>query len=228
MTHKFPILTISFLALSILLGCKKNDAPDFHTDYFGMEEGRYVIYDVMEVVHDNQNPFVKHDTTRYQLKTVWGEVYLDNEGREGKVFRRYTRNTASSPWTLKDVWSGLINGPRGELIEENQRVVKLIFAPTVSKEWDANAYNPQSELDCYYDEIHQPYTISNFNFDSTVTVEQADVPTAIDTLRMFEVYAKDIGLIKKVDRYIKLDGFASNVIDEGYELFYTYLSTGME
>lgn len=212
--------------LFIVFGCKRDPKPIYHFDYFGMTEGRYVIYDVLDVVHDD-DALIHHDTAKYQLKTVWGELYTDNEGREGKLFRRYIRSQAADPWVLQDVWYGLIDGIRGELIEENQRRVKLVFSPTIEKEWDANAYNTDAAIDCYYSEIHQPYSISGSSFDSTVIVEQDDFGSAIDTSRKFEVWAKDVGLIYRHDRYT-FYGFAQTEVQYGREIYYTYLSSGYE
>jgi hypothetical protein len=209
----------------LLLGCKKTTPPDFHLDYFGQEEGRYVIYDVVEIFHD-VDAAVKHDTNYYQLKTVWNETFVDNEGRDARIFRRYVRNQATDPWVLQDVWTGLIDGIRAELIEENQRVVKLIFSPTIEKEWDANAYNPNDELSCYYDDIHQSHSLGVNDFDSTVMVEQADDPDPVRFLRKYEVYAKGIGLVEKVSRDLYLE-FQTQP-QSGYELFYTYVSSGYE
>lgn len=212
----------------ILIGsaCKRDPKPVFHFDYFGMTEGRYVVYDVVDIVHDD-DALIHHDTTRYQLKTVWGELYTDNEGREGKLFRRYVRSQSTDPWVLQDVWYGLIDGIRGELIEENQRRVKLVFSPTIEKEWDANAYNPDTKLECYYADIHEPYSISGSSFDSTVTVEQDEFESAIDTSRKYEVWAKDIGLVYRHDRYV-FYGFAQPEVQNGHEIFYRYLSSGYE
>lgn len=215
-----------FLVAILVIGCKPKPLPNFHHDYFGMTEGRYVIYDVMDVVHDD-DAITHHDTTRYQLKTLWGELYTDNEGRECKLFRRYIRSQASDPWVLQDIWYGLIDGIRGEIVEENQRKVKLVFSPTVEKEWDANAYNTEAELMCYYADIHQPYTLGSHSFDSTVTVEQDEFESAIDTSRKYEVWAKDIGLVYRHDRYV-FYGFAQTEVQNGREIFYKYISSGYE
>ena len=218
---------ILFLAI-ILVGsaCKPDPKPNYHFDYFGMNEGRYVIYDVLDIIHDD-DALIHHDTSRYQLKTVWGELYTDNEGREGKIFRRYIRSQSSDPWFLQDVWYGLIDGIRGEIIEENQRRVKLVFSPTIEKEWDANAYNAESELACYYMDIHEPYSISGSLFDSTVIVEQDDFPSSIDTSRKYEVWAKDIGLVYRHDRYTYY-GFAQTEVKFGTEVYYSFVSSGFE
>ena len=124
----------------VFVSCKKETTNkiNLHTDYFGVTKGRYIIYDVMEVDHLSNN---SKDTSIYQLKTVISDTVHDNAGRVGNKFMRYTRNTSTDNWALKDVWFIILTDNRGELIEENERIVKMVFAPTADKEWDANSFN---------------------------------------------------------------------------------------
>gem|GEM_PF-178395 len=223
--HNFYYIFALIALLAMTNSCKKKEAPNFHFEYMGLSEGRYVIYDVVDITHDI-GATIPHDTLIYQLKTHWGETYVDNEGRNSRKFRRYTRNTPADAWALKDTWYGLIDGIRGELVEENQRVVKLVFSPTQQKEWDANAYNTFAPLGCYYDDIHKSKTIGGVNYDSTVVVEQADEQNAILKIRKYEVYAKNIGLISKF--YMDNDFQQSSIPENGVELYYTIVSYGFE
>ena len=217
---------ILFLLIVLtMIGCKKNDPVNFHREYFGLNEGRYVIYDVMDIIHDAD--LNQHDTSYYQLKTVWRDTIIDNEGRVAQEFHRYTRLTPSDPWVIVDVWTGIIDGIRAELVEENQRKVKLVFAPTLSKQWDANAYNMLGELDCYYRNIHQDTTINGVALDSTLIVEQDEFTSLIDTVRMYEVYKKYVGLVYKhfKDNHYQ---FGSSEVVEGTESYYQFVSSGYE
>jgi len=216
----------SLILLGVALGsCKKDTPPNFHFEYMGNTEGRYIIYDVVDIVHDD-GAIILHDTSVYQLKTVWGEYYKDNLGRNCRLYRRYTRNDASFAWSLKDTWYGLIDGIRGELVEENQRVVKLVFSPTKEKEWDANAYNQLGQLNCFYEDIHKTKIFGGVSFDSTVVVEQAEEQNAIIEIRKYEVYAKSIGLVYKLDR--DLDYQLMSLPQNGKELTYIFVSAGFE
>ena len=117
---------------------------------------------------------------------------------------------------------------KAELIEENQRIIKLVFAPTTDKFWNANAYNTYDELNCYYEEIHNPYTVNSQVFDSTVTVEQDDELNLIEYRRKYEVYANEIGMIKKHYRDLKINNFDITDITQGQELFMEVVSFGVE
>lgn len=228
MKNYYVLLIIG--SLVILAGCKKNNTPpDFHYEYFGLEEGRYIIYDVTDIVHDD-DAAIKHDTSVYQLKTVWMGEYVDDQGRTGREFWRYTRESVTGVWVLKDIWTGLIDGIRAELIEENQRKIKLVFAPTSQKLWDANAFNPDQEYACYYNDIHGDTTINGNVFDTTCIVEIFSQSSLIDSVRLYETYAKGIGLINKYskDIHFQYDSIVGWFLDKGDELYYTFVSAGFE
>jgi len=224
MKKRAYIILITIIGFG-LHACKQKPPPQFHFEYFGLQEGKYVIYDVVEINHDQALEL--HDTTYYQLKTYWADTIMDNEGRVANEFYRYKRNSTSDPWVVSDVWTGIYDGIRGELVEENQRVVKLVFAPTLNKQWDANAYNMLGELDCYYRDIHQDTTINGVLIDSSLVVEQDNFVSLIDTVRKYEVYGKHIGLVYKYykDNHYQ---FASSEVVNGKEIYCTYLSHGFE
>lgn len=221
----FLLLT---LLVGLMIGCAKNPTPKFHHEYFGLEEGRFVIYDVVEIQHDEA--INQHDTLRYQLKTYWADTFIDNEGRTAREFKRFVRSTENDPWVLQDTWTGIIDGIRAELVEENQRVVKLVFAPTINKNWDANAYNMFGESLCSYRDIHGDTLIDNVQFDSTLVVEQEAYNSIIDSVRRFDMYAKNVGLIYKYERdlHYQINSFSQVYLNVGTERYYRFVSTGIE
>jgi hypothetical protein len=224
---RIGIFVLSAFVL-ILGSCKKDQSTvDFHYDYFDLTPGRYITYQVKEIVHD-AGAITQHDTMDYQLKTVIGDTVIDNQGRIAREFLRYKRNTSSDSWVLADVWTTIISERRAELIEENQRVVKMVFAPTINKVWDMNAYNTLGGLECYYRDVHIDYSINGFSFDSTVIVEQEDFSSLVDHRRKYEVYANGIGLVYKYYKHLEIQNFDSLNVKNGNELFYTLTSYGFE
>ena len=169
-----------------------------------------------------------HDTITYQLKTKWGEEYKDNESREGREYLRFKRDSSVDDWEITDKWHGLINGNKAELINENQRQIKLVFSPSLSKQWNANAYNSDENLECYYRDIHGDTTINGIHLKNTLVVETDWTPNPIDDKRYFEVYAKGIGLVYKHYRNNKFFSFNDNEVGIGKEVYYSFHSTGIE
>lgn len=215
-----------FIIVLTFLSCKKeNSKVNLHHDYFGNVEGKYVVYNVKEISHLSDGT---HDTIHYHLKTVIGDTVYDNAGRLGNKFFRYTRPGGNGSWALKDVWYIIIADNKGELIEENERIVKMIFAPTEDKKWDGNIYNTLESMQYSYSNIHMPFSIGSFSLDSTVTVVQEDAFNMIQYRKKYEVYAKGIGLVKKHYQHLNINNFNVSNISTGKELFYNMIQFGVE
>jgi len=177
----------------------------------------------MDIVHDEGgNP--QHDTTRYRLRTVVGEVVEDNEGRAARKLYRYSYDQNNGELLDQRVWTQLIDGGRAEVIEENQRKIRMVFAITLDKTWDVNAFNPEEELEVSYDEIFNPYQ----EFDSTVTVEYEDFFSLVDYRRKYEVYANGVGLIKRSFKDLVINNFDTLDISNGTEVHYELIDYGIE
>jgi hypothetical protein len=213
----------------VLCACHKTDPELVKMDYeyYDLTPGRYVEYEVTEIIHD-VDMAVPHDTFQYDLKTVIGDTFLDNQGRIAREFLRYKKLPGQTTWTLSDIWTTLIVDARAELVEENQRIIKLLFPPRSGKNWNPNSFNNDSEQDWYYASVHQPYQLNGYEFDSTLYVQQDDFFSMVDHRRKFEVYAKGIGLIHKHYRDLKIIGFDTTNIERGTELYYRYKGHGIE
>lgn len=230
MKFKSRIIFVSICAaLALLQACKKDVATvDFHHAYYDLTPGRFVVYDVVEIKHD-QGATVSHDTLVYQLKTVIGDTVIDNAGRTARKFFRYKRANGNQNWTISDVWTTIVAENRAELVEENERIVKLVFAPTLSKSWDINAFNSSSKLEAYYRELHKPTLVNGLTFDSSLVVEQDDFLSLVDYRRKFEVYANGVGLVRKYSKELTIQNFDTiNGVLNGNELFYQISSFGVE
>ena len=229
MMLRFNKLILVFAIIIIgLNSCKKDEVTyNLHYGYFGLISGRYVDYDVMEISH-NSGQSVPHDTSRYQLRTVIGDTIIDNEGRVSRQFLRFKRMQGSQDWVQTDTWTAIIADRRAELVEENQRIIKLIFGISENKEWNQNSFNSFSELTAYYRDIHKPTTIGKLIFDSSLVVEQEDFFSLVDYRRKYEVYAKNIGLISKYYKDLKISGFDTTNVKSGKELFYNCTGFGYQ
>ena len=141
-------IALLWFSVLVLLSCKKDNSglPEIHYDYFPLEEGTFVVYEAMVIAHDIQ-ALVASDTTRIYLKTVIGDTVGDNSGNEAYKFFRYVKENLEDDWTLQDVWTTRLHEQRIELVEENLRLVKLVFPPNKTKLWDVNAYNNSPKLE---------------------------------------------------------------------------------
>lgn len=217
-------LALLILTLSALLACKQDkQSVQFGYGYFGLEEGSYVEYDVMEIFHDNIS-----DTARFILKTVIGEEVEDNQGRMANKVFRYKYHPITGELLDARVWTAIIDGGRGEQTEENQRVIRLVFAVTNDKEWDINAYNTLDKQEAYYFDLNKEKTFNGFTFDSTVVVEYEDFFSLVDYVRKYDTYANHVGLVKRFYKDLTINNFDTLDISKGTEVHYSLRGYGKE
>ncbi|MEX2485468.1 MAG: hypothetical protein WED10_12935 [Brumimicrobium sp.] len=218
---------ILFFALTILSCKKSDDTPEFGYEYFGLDKGKFVTYDVMEIFHDVElSP--SHDTVRYTLKTVVGEDIVDNENRTASKIFRYAYDAETDELIDERVWTAIIDQGRGEIVEENQRKIRLVFAITSDKTWNVNAFNTDDPQEVYYEDLFKPYSIGGSQIDSSVRVEYEDFFSLVDHRRKYEVYGKNIGLIHRSFKDLTIKDFDTTAIQYGTEVHYSLKDYGVE
>jgi hypothetical protein len=227
--RSFKKLSLIFvIVIFCLMSCKKDTAAvDMQYGYFGLIPGRYVDYQVTEIDHD-ENLVIKHDTSYYQLRTLIGDTIIDNEGRVARRFIRFKRKSSTDSWTETDIWTAIIVDRRAELVEENQRRIKLIFQPALAKTWNPNAFNNDEELEAKFISVHGSMKVGPFEFDSTLVVDQENFFSMIDYRRKSEVYAKNVGMISKYYKALKISNFDTVKVKYGKELFYKLINFGIQ
>lgn len=222
--------TYIFILFISFFSCGKEDDTKplfFFETYYPLESGAYIDYYVQEVNHDDLSS-IPHDTLNYYLRTLIGDTLIDNEGRVAYKYIRKTRIDTSDAWQISDIWTVLKNGNKIELTEENRRKVKLILPPNNFTIWDANIHNSLSAMNCFYEDIHQPFTLNSLAFDSTIRVEQENVLNLVAYRKKYEVYANHVGLVKKYYKDLVISNFDTLNITSGTELIYNCIDFGIE
>lgn len=216
----------------IITSCKKNvDIPvkeDFNSDfgYFGLKKGNFIEYDVIHIVHDDEVDI--HDTTSFRLKTIIGDTVTDNQGRKASKYIRLLWNDIKDIWEIKDVWTAIIDGKNAELTDENQRLIKLTFPIKENVYWNPSIFSTLSNENYMYGNIHVSLKGKDYSFDSTVTVLQNNYFTLVDYKYQTETYAKNVGLISKYYKNLRIRNFDTLQVKKGEEWFYTMIKFGNE
>ena len=222
-----------FICINILISsCKKNvDIPvkeDFTSDfaYFGLKKGKFIEYDVTHIVHDDEVDI--HDTTKYRLKTIIGDTVTDNQGRKASKYIRLLWNDSKDIWEIKDIWTAIIDGKNAELTDENQRLIKLTFPIKENVYWNPSIFSTLSNENYMFRNIHASLKGKDYSFDSTVTVLQNKYFTLVDYKYQTETYAKNVGLISKYFKNLRIKNFDTLQVKKGEECFYTMIKFGNE
>lgn len=208
-------LTLVALIYFLLAACTdgeqilENVDLDFGYDYFPLEVGDYVIYEVDSIIYDPQESTVIVDTNSIQVRE---EVVDAFEGDDGQIFykiERSERDSAGLTWQLTDVWSAHRTDRQAIRQEENLRFIKLLFPITGGSTWNANMNIDEGiditivgeTLKMFQDwqtevEAITPLdTINGMEFKDVATISLVNNENFIEYRFGQERYAKDIGLV---------------------------------
>ncbi|HEY1038738.1 MAG TPA: hypothetical protein VGF30_04995 [Bacteroidia bacterium] len=198
-------LLLYTLIVFAFISCKKDpvleDKPDLGYDYFPVNIGKYIIYDVDSTAYRA----LEGDTVKaiFRVKEQLEEVFTDNQGRTTYRMVRYKKNyDATIPydsmqWTLQDVWAVNVTNTTAEVVEENVRFIKLIFPVLENNTWNGNAQNTMEAWDYEYSEVDDHVSYNSVHYENVITVTQKKYSTALGRQLYEEKYAKGIGLIYK-------------------------------
>lgn len=201
---------------SILFFCACNDvsiSPDKNSygyDFYPLDSNNQLIYEVTEISIDA--PLDSYDTLCYQLKEIVAAILDTGLTDTSYLIHRYYRTSDTLPWEMKDVWSLRLS--ENELVknEENIQYLRLRFPLYETAEWNGNAYNTLDDEVYEVTNIDTTFSTENIELDSVLYVIQADDETLIDKTYAYEMYAKNVGLVKKYRMEIE----SQTTLDSGY------------
>jgi hypothetical protein len=209
------LLIIGSVFFALLTACKKEIIPNDNIllgkEYFPITKDHTIEYAIDSIIY---NDFSKStDTFRMQFKDVIGESFYDNEGRESYVVNRYSRQDDTYLWKDLMTFYATKTNFRVEVVENNLRMIKLVFPVKLKTYWSGNIYIPAQIDDKLkwlwnwnytYTYINQPFNTGLASFSNTIEVigindstnNPEQFPDAIaNKTYSKEVYAKNVGLI---------------------------------
>lgn len=187
----------------MLHACKKDKEVvkvDIGYEYFPNQVGNYVIYRVDSLYYNDFTLSI--DTFQFQIKEKLSENFTDLSNRVAQRVERYYRKNESENWVLKDVWFANRTENSAEKVEENIRFVKLVFPLKKDNDWNGNRFNQLGEKTYTLSRLHEPMTLGNLSFDSTLYVLQQADSNLIEKNFACEIYAKHAGLIYKKQLFL--------------------------
>ncbi|MFN3404639.1 MAG: hypothetical protein ACK40G_11125 [Cytophagaceae bacterium] len=188
----FLIGLISFLAGS---SCTKKADPDLSDyEFFPIESGNFVVYEVEKIVYTPNNIQEEH----FFLKEKIAEEYTAGNETKFRV-ERYTKKELNEPWPVDpdSVWAVLYAPNRIVKVESNMRYVKLMFPLAEGKIWNGNSENIAPVENYKITGLKRPYTVNNRNFNQSLRVTQSDEFNKIKKNSKMEVYARGVGMVHK-------------------------------
>ena len=201
-----------YIFFFLLFSCQTIDynPPVYYTDYFPIELNSSKEYFVTSISHSSFGT----DSSSYFLKETISELFIDDQGDSAYKLERFWKMDSLENFIIKDIWVIKKTTSSAELVEENERFIKMIFPLTKYSYWNGNSYNGRSIQEYSIENLHSNYFINGFNFDSSVTVIQNYISNQIEYESEKEVYAKGLGLIYKENTILNINN--GNILDINY------------
>lgn len=217
----FKYLSILCLCTLFLFSCKDKQviedfSVEFGYEYFPLEVGKYVVYQVDSVVYNIKSEGTI-DSASFFIKEEITDTLLDNENRVNYRIERSVRNTPNDPWVIKDIWVSVRTDNTAERVEENVRFVKMVFPLEAGSTWDGNQFVDKTTIISVAGEtleffkgweaseigtFAEPETINGVFFEEVTTIIHAENENLIEIREVIEKYAKNVGLVYKKMRIL--------------------------
>jgi len=185
-------------------------------DYYPVSEGRIAEYKVDSIVF---NSFLESvDTFQYYVQLRMAGEVPDRNTPTNLVIKSIRTDTSQS-WHFHSEQE--VSRSADNIIEliANSKVIKLSFPVSDSEAWDANIYNSEDAQIYTYQEIDEPFSGEYISSDSTLRVDQGSRINELEEIYGEEVYARDIGLLYRIQVDKRSDQIGQQVPD-GYECIY--------
>ena len=193
-THIIRSGIFSFLVLSLVISCKKDRTePVDSNNYYPLEIGRFLIYDVKEEIYSagQANPVKKS----WQEKDEVDRVSTDEKGIPTYIIARSRRNTAAEYWQKEKEFS--VQKYPDKLLTniDNQTFFSLAFPVDPKVEWNGNSFNNLDAQNYHYEDLNKPVQLGTQSFDKALVVVERKDTSIINRYIGIKQYALGVGLI---------------------------------
>lgn len=218
-TSQQALMAVVLCVLSLCLSsCGKNETetlPDLAKDYFPLQIGKTLIYDIDTVIYDPQpGNTVQIDTYRWQIKEVFVDTFKDITGLlTYKIERSERRRGSTASFEVKKIFTAALSDNEALRTEDNLKFIKFPRFFGERTTWDGNVYCDQSLIIEVAGERmglfskKWNYEVLSFgkaekigikDFTDVLTVRaQSDTRILTEKRYNLEKYAKGIGLVYK-------------------------------
>ncbi len=217
---------ISFcLVIFVFSACKTKTAanPDFAYEYMPLEIGQYIIYDADSVAYDKFSNSKR--SFKFQIKEKVESQFKDNIGQDFYKIGRYKRrqdslgNFVDSTFILKTIFTSAIAQNSLQVVEDNQKYVRLVFPPNLNQEWNANVYNNNGEQMHFIQILNEKISLNKLSYENVCQVVELKSNPEIKIFKKYKytTYARNIGIIEKYQMDIASQKNLSLPIEERIE-----------
>ena len=219
------IYVITALYLALLVACTEDKIEIPNTDvgytYFPLEIGKYREYRMDSVLYDIRSPGEPSGrmVTGY-IREVLVDTFTNAEQLLVYKWASFKRATLDLPWQQTGFVLEQRTASRALRTEDHLTFIKLVFPVGVDKIWEGHSFFDE-ELTIFvegepfqifkgwgqYTITHTDLTldVSGVHFTDVLRVLEAQSESVLDLRESESFYAKDVGLIKRIQRFYDVE-----------------------
>ncbi len=205
----FPI---SLILLSISCNRNKEVIPEAGENLFPVQQGKYLITEVADTTFNSAGPVVE----KYFKKEEIGSTFTDLDDRPIQRIQ-----ISRSDYSLGEnfqfepfrIWGQFLDTDAesgeyfAERIEDNTRYLVLRFPVFDEARWNGHLFNNLGNRIFNYQSTDTTVTVRGKRYeDCVMVVQRADTNSFITYSFIYEIYAPEIGKIKRFERTLVNDG----------------------
>ena len=209
------------LAVAGLAACNRtyDPTPEHVYRIFPTEDGKYRIYYVVDTVFETaqQQEFEEQIYYKQEFNDGKETDLLDREVTRLMIYRSPdTLGTPDNPvydWTFQELWTLHHGEEYSERIEGNIRYLVLQNPAYPEATWDGNLFNNETQQTYRFANIDTTVEVQGTVYENCVYVLQQEfyqpIPDSSEFFisdHQYEIYAPDIGLIKRYYKRYRRQG----------------------
>lgn len=210
------------------LSCNRSQSiiPEHTLRIFPNEKGKFRIMYVEDTTFTTDGPNFPVASKFFKREEL-GDTTTDLRGRTVRRIETYTSPEefgTDYQFTPSQVFTQFFNPQENgsyfaERTEDNDRVLVLRFPVFTSVIWNGNLYNDLDDQLFTYQSIDTTVSVRGNTYENCVMVLREN-REGIFNIFSYEIYAPDIGLIKKYDRRLIFNSGGSNPFNDSESMIH--------
>lgn len=186
--------------------CKTNaddlDVPNYEngSKYYPLDSGIIRHYQVDSIAYDDNTGAI--DTFRFVLEEEIIGTIVGQFQEPHWVIKRSVKKELSQIWEPRASLFVLGTPNNLQVVEENNRFVKLVFPLGNTNTWNGNMYNNLGRRNYLLQFKEQAFTLEDTSFIDCAQIQEANIKNAIEEVFVRSVYAANIGLVDFTNIYL--------------------------
>ncbi len=206
-----------FLLLATISCSKENLSSNSDSAYFPLSIGQSTKFDIERTIYSlSSSPETDHLLTLQVISDSFKDIH------EQQVFKTmYYVQENKSEWKLDSTGTSWHTLDKALSQENGRTIVNMCFPLTEKVMWNGNLFNSNGETMFRAVDVGEPFQIGNTIYPNTVTIIRQDDSTLLSKNKYIEIYAKDVGLIRKEKVFLQYcnpsDCVGNGVINTGWK-----------